>query len=159
VTIHFDSALPKYTEDGAFVLSTTLEEGETLANGLTYAEVKENGSIPGDLSEKQFRQLTNNENATTPALTLDDSGTSGVPETLASGGTPTQDEDVPASEETATAADDAAEPKGETAEEEVPARPKDTASKSEWFEYAKTFGYEGTEEENTKQFYIDNYGN
>jgi hypothetical protein len=165
MTIHFDFMTTKFDSEGNEILSSTLEEGETLTSGVTYAQVLHNGTIPAVPSDTQLGKLGINTDET-EHIVLDPSLDSTLPAGLAQ---THQDEDVVApndaakaeaeeqGETTETVEPTAVDP--ETSEEEVPARPKDSASKTEWFEYAQTFGYEGTKDENTTQWFIENYGN
>jgi hypothetical protein len=170
MTIHFDFMTTKFDSEGNEILSSTLEEGETLTSGITYAQVLHNGTIPAVPSDTQLGSLGINTDET-EHIVLDPSLDSTLPAGIARD---SQDESVQApndaAKEEAEASGETTEtveptavdpevPAEETSEEEVPARPKDYESKSVWFEYAKTFGYEGTEDENSKQFFIDNYGN
>jgi hypothetical protein len=45
MTIHFEGSIVKVTKGGVRVLSNTLEKGEKLADGRTYAQVKKGKTI------------------------------------------------------------------------------------------------------------------
>lgn len=75
MTIHFDSSLVKIDKKGNQILSNTLEKGEKLASGQTYAQVLRAGGVIGDTDE--FAERDDEQ-----GLTLDESGVHTVPETF-----------------------------------------------------------------------------
>ena len=79
MTITFDSTIGKKTKGGAFVLSSSLEPGETLSTGETYDEVAER--LGAGTPVTNVAGVTQEESpVTSDALTLDPTGTSTIRE-------------------------------------------------------------------------------
>lgn len=68
MTIYFDSSVVKIDKDGNQILSSTLDKGEKLANGQTYADVNKNGISSG----------LHTETITTETMTVDETKTNTV---------------------------------------------------------------------------------
>lgn len=154
MTIHFDSTIVKIRKDGVRVISSTLEKGEKLLDGRTYAEVKKgdtptpevegggltldpvtNSSVPIENDakvsgeQKHAEDLAGNAGPATSGLTLDETKTSTV------------------SADTASSSDDS--------EDNAPAKSDD---KQAWFDYAQTKGFDGEYDDLTKAELIKKYG-
>lgn len=180
MTITFDQSVVKIRKDGVQVLSNTLEKGEKLADGETYAEAKKRladssvgiyiqpdsgeaapglttdptgvSTIPVELKDEFQKQLDN------PAVIEDTTGdaaqtlTENADQTGSTPASEIEEEDDDASDDEK---DDSPEHDGD---DKTGVRPDDDAAKPVWFEYAQGKGHKGEYEDITKKQLIEQYG-
>jgi hypothetical protein len=148
--ILFSSSIVKYDADGNKLISSTLDEGETLASGITYEEVLHDGTVTPVVTDTLITPLQEGgEDA--PALTVDYTKISTVPE---------GSEQVKAPEDREVVV----EQEGDVIENggvaETPAedeKPGTGDSKQAWYDYAKTQGFDGEIDDLTKAQLIEQY--
>lgn len=143
MTIHFDNTIIKIDKDGNRLASSYIAPGEKLENGQSYEEVaKQFGG--GDAAidpANDVHVLSTEESDQGQGMTLDESGT----------GTAALGTETGSSNEGAASGDKGTE--GD--EDKAPAK---SANKDEWFAYAQAHGYEGEEDDITKDQLIEQYG-
>lgn len=173
MTIQYDSSIVKLDKDGNSLLSLTLEKGEKLVNGQTYKqELARLAAVNGPSVFAQGSMVEHNDpEKPAAAAKLDSTQTNTIREgddenatgeqpvetepshiaTVTEDGNSTEivtpDEDL-LNRETPGAAD-------ATAQDGPPAK---DASKEDWYEYAKTKGFDGEYETTTKKSFIEQYG-
>jgi len=152
MTIHYDHSIVKIDGDGNRIISSYINPGERLENGQTYEELApETDSIApandvhvvGDDEGDQGQGMTLDEgsNGTAPIA-----GNDPAESPVGDGVEPGSSNDGGPSGENGTEGDD---------EDKAPAK---SALKDEWFAYAQSKGFEGDENDITKEQLIEQYG-
>jgi hypothetical protein len=159
--ILFTSSIIKYDADGNKIVSSFLDEGETLASGITYEEVLHDGTVTPVSTDTLITPLQEGNPDADGGLTVDYTKISTVPkgseQTLAPEDRTVVEEKEGDPIENGGVAETPAE---DAPVEDAPAedeKPGTGDSKQAWYDYAKTQGFEGEIDDLTKAQFIEQY--